>query len=177
MGTLGSGDDASLLTWMRSSCDKPVGASRQLETIFSGNRECWAEGAPESKTEGPGWGSGCPIAQSPSPTHTHPHTHWGALEQFILGEVLPEDKAAVSADGPRGLYLHHGLMVLQDPLWRRGQRAGVSGDRRTSGMSRLLLSPRCEAGPPGPGSPLHPDSPSARWGWHSTSPQFSSLRA
>lgn len=34
------------LTWMTSSWDMPVCASRQLETIFSGNRECWGQKEP-----------------------------------------------------------------------------------------------------------------------------------
>lgn len=45
---------------------------------------------------------------------------WGALEQFVLGEVLPEDKAAVSANGPGSLHFYHRLMVLQAPFWDQG---------------------------------------------------------
>lgn len=41
---------------------------------------------------------------------------WGALEQFVLGEVFPEDEAAISAHGPGSLHFHHGLVVLQTPL-------------------------------------------------------------
>lgn len=104
------------LTWMRSSWDMSVCVSRQLETIFSGNRECW--GTKESGVRNLVSSLGIVVSYCPElPT---PHTHWGALEQFILGEVLPEDKAAVSANGPGSLHFYHRLMVLQAPLWDQG---------------------------------------------------------
>lgn len=43
-------------------------------------------------------------------------THWGALEQFILGEVFAEDKATISTNRPGLLHFHHELMVLHTPL-------------------------------------------------------------
>lgn len=52
---------------------------------------------------------------SPHPDSRY-HTHWGVLEEFVFSEVFPEDEAAVSANGPGSLHLHHRLMVLQAPL-------------------------------------------------------------
>ena len=123
--------------------------------------------------------SHCPEPPQPTTRHTHTHTqtHWGALEQLILGEVFPEDKAAVSADRPGSLHFHHRFMVLQAPLW--GQEPKSRGQGRSArphggttslaqGGKHCLLAQA---------APCTRNSPSARWGWHSTSPQFSSLRA
>lgn len=77
-----------------------------------------------------GSGLQCPVQAQGIPAPRQPsHTHWGALEQFVLGEVFPEDEAAISAHGPGSLHFHHGLVVLQTPLWGQGQKAGVIGDQ------------------------------------------------
>lgn len=90
----------------------PVCASRQLETIFSGNRVCWER--KESGIKGQEFRLG--MQRVCVCVHTQVLTHWGALEQFILGEVFAEDKATISTNRPGLLYFHHELMVFHTPL-------------------------------------------------------------
>lgn len=56
-----------------------------------------------------------------------PSTYRVALEELVLGEVLAEDEAAVGAEGPRALHLHHRLVVLQAALC--GVGGGLSKQR------------------------------------------------
>lgn len=58
------------LTWMMSSWDMPVCASRQLETIFSGKRECWGQKEPGVRTEDPGGGWGVRAPRPPCYAHS-----------------------------------------------------------------------------------------------------------
>lgn len=126
-------------TWMRSSWDRPACVSRQLETIFSGNRECWGERSQEPGSEGPSWGSGYPSAQTPSPTLTGELLNSSYLAKFF--------RKTKRLSPPMG----QAACTSTTDSWSSKPRSGVQGKKQgsaeTSQASQMSHLPNttCEA--------------------------------